>query len=385
MESESVEQSSALGGPGTGGDRQPMNGMNGMNGTKRFKASSRVTRTRVAWVLAATLGSTFFLSVIAIAVALETEVFDLGMAIASDVQAVFYLLAFVSGVVGFQWLLVLPVFPLRSREGLPSKWRSVAVGVAGGFWIALACVCLLEITRSALLMDWLPQLEQYEHMQLWTILHGGGALGCGFWFRHLEVRDAISQSGPGHGVSMKLTIAAAALVASALTVGGVAALAGAITSIFTHNNRWPGVGELGLYLLAGVAAVWCLWGWLLWRWKRGQDPGSWLSRWCSRLFIGSVIEVLASLPTVALSRHRGNCYCDDVSFAALVVGWSAGLIMFGPVVFLLPLGRRMRRLDSGRCRACGYDMSGNPRAARCPECGAGWRSERVASEQAAGT
>ena len=49
--------------------------------------------------------------------------------------------------------------------------------------------------------------------------------------------------------------------------------------------------------------------------------------------------------------------------------WVAALIVFLPTACLFHLDRR--RFAPGRCQRCGYDLSGLPPGAACPECGKG--------------
>jgi len=49
-------------------------------------------------------------------------------------------------------------------------------------------------------------------------------------------------------------------------------------------------------------------------------------------------------------------------------------VLLGPAVLLPALGRRRKRYYQSNCPVCGYDMSGNAAAERCPECGSGWKA-----------
>jgi len=73
-------------------------------------------------------------------------------------------------------------------------------------------------------------------------------------------------------------------------------------------------------------------------------------------------------------RRKSSCYCGEGTFWTLVLSLSVGAVVLGPAIILLPVRRRQLRMVQGRCRACGYDMSGTPGLARCPECGAGWKA-----------
>lgn len=136
---------------------------------------------------------------------------------------------------------------------------------------------------------------------------------------------------------------------------------------------------------ASILAAWMvMWGFasvLIGAFLRRGSGESRLHLVAKRLFIGSVVEAVSVIPLDVMMRRRTSCYCDEGTFFTLFICATVGLIALGPMVFLLPLGRRRRRLEAGRCPLCGYDMSATPKAERCPECGAGWKADE-SSEQA---
>ena len=93
------------------------------------------------------------------------------------------------------------------------------------------------------------------------------------------------------------------------------------------------------------------------------------------LFLGTIVEAAAVIPLDIMIRRKTSCYCAEWTFFSLTALWSVGLLVLGPAVCLLPFGRRRKRINQGRCPACGYDRHGLDDETRCPECGAGWRDD----------
>ncbi len=135
----------------------------------------------------------------------------------------------------------------------------------------------------------------------------------------------------------------------------------------TADHAW------GIALLGSLLAGWCVGTPLLVAFMKRGPRETQLSRIASTIFLGTIIEAVAIIPLDVMVRRRTNCYCAEGTYWALGFCGSAGLLFLGPAIYLLPLGRRRKRLSEGRCEACGYDMRGKPDADRCPECGAGWR------------
>ena len=136
----------------------------------------------------------------------------------------------------------------------------------------------------------------------------------------------------------------------------------------------PGPGEaLGWALLGLFAINWILATPLLMAFAdRAASHEDLLARVATRLFAGTVIEVLAVMPLDVLARERERCSCSRGTLQAVWIGTAIGVILFGPVVFFVLLARRRTRWPGGRCGACGADVGDALVVKRCPACGAGW-------------
>jgi hypothetical protein len=167
---------------------------------------------------------------------------------------------------------------------------------------------------------------------------------------------------------------------SALIAGTAAALLVA-SSLIALTVAWdlvvkPAPGPENRIL--GHAMCWTVivsWGaatLLVARFLKRSDRETAMARLSARLFLGTVVEAGAIIPLDVMVRRKNDCYCFSPTLWGLTVCLAVGSMALGPVVWLVPLGKRRRRWR-GHCESCGYDMSGLKDAARCPECGAGWR------------
>jgi hypothetical protein len=269
----------------------------------------------------------------------------------------------------FQFVLFLPVLAPRKREGAVSVWRSVVGGVAVACIVAAlgyACVFVAD--------NMLPALRSTAELIHLIVLSTAGLVGLrsGFWFHSLS---ATSQ----HNLTAMIIICAAC-AAALVSVAVLALFAACVRSPSAESYLNQGRSLVTVWhstLFAALALFvvsWIVWGVLLHRYKSGKHPAEFVSKVAAKLFVGTVIEAAAIVPLDVYVRRKSDCYCNEGTFWALLTCWTVGLIMFGPMVFILPLGRRARRLWNGRCRACGYDLSATTHLPRCPECGAGWRT-----------
>lgn len=264
-----------------------------------------------------------------------------------------------------QVALVLPAFPSRREHGQPTWIRSLVSGFGLATVIAVPLGSVLAVFRIPdwLGLDWFSDGINVFHLML------GLACGLGLLIApHIRryCRD---------GVPLLLSVVIAAFIAATL-VGGLVGIAGDVLRMAMQSAN-PAAPELDedVILLAGLGAMalsWIVFTPLMFAFKGTHEPDTFISKLASRLFIGTVIEVVATIPIDIMVRRRSTCHCSDGSFWALIIGLSAGFIVLGPVVVLLPLGRRFQRRSLGRCRACGFDMRGCLGAPVCPECGTAW-------------
>ncbi len=165
-------------------------------------------------------------------------------------------------------------------------------------------------------------------------------------------------------------VACICALCAATLLGGLGFVAMSLWSV-THDHD-PPEQAFGVVLTA-ILVMWTFATPLLGAFLGRRPDETRLHLVAKRLFIGSVVETVSMIPLDVMVRRKSNCYCGEGTFFALLICSTVGLVALGPMIFLLPLGRRRRRLEAGRCPLCGYDMSAIPRAERCPECGAGWR------------
>lgn len=110
--------------------------------------------------------------------------------------------------------------------------------------------------------------------------------------------------------------------------------------------------------------------------RRGPTNGQ-LKRIATRLFGGTVIEAVASIPLLRMLKQRDSCVCATFTAYSIFISTVAGLVVLGPIIFLVILGRR-RRYTSDLCGACG---AAHPmhETEPCPVCGTGWKTNSIAS------
>jgi hypothetical protein len=136
--------------------------------------------------------------------------------------------------------------------------------------------------------------------------------------------------------------------------------------VFDDESAWWAL--LGITLLNWVLATPLLLAFA----SRSHSAEDHLRRVATVLFAGTVIEILAVTPLDVLARRHEDCWCGRGTLLAISLALTVGLVLVGPVVFLVLLARRRRRWPGGKCAACGADIGEDLRIARCPACGAGW-------------
>lgn len=290
----------------------------------------------------------------------------------SVLAAIRYGLTNVEGAVGafavavLQLCFLVPVRrPGERDDARVSWWRVLAAGLGMGACVMGIGLGVLHVLQ---VFDVFPMTGDRE--RTWWFLGGMFVIG-------LPLAVYFKRRFRG-GMPVVFSLLVAGMVCG-LLVGAMAGAALGAWGLVTSNS--PGDRVAAISIVASVIVGWVVAGPLVLGFMR-RGPKSLLveyrlARLAHRLFIGTAIEALAILPIDVMVRRRTSCYCAEGTFWSLILMGSAGLLALGPMVFLVPLGRRRQRLVDGCCPACGYDMTATPKAERCPECGVGWRTARV--------
>lgn len=119
-----------------------------------------------------------------------------------------------------------------------------------------------------------------------------------------------------------------------------------------------------------IPLSWVGWGLLLWIYAKDWNRMRVLSRLSTMLFAGSLLELLATVPSHMIVIRRPGCLVGIGTAMGIIAGLNVMFFSFGPmiaVLFLRPRYRREQAMGSQFCEVCGYDLRASP--VRCPECG----------------
>lgn len=172
----------------------------------------------------------------------------------------------------------------------------------------------------------------------------------------------------GKGRSVRSSLFAAGGVIGFLLFAFVAAVV-EVSGLDGPNTLGGAWGVFALCLALG----WAVATPLLIAFSRPGPREDIVARLARRILAGTIIEVALIIPLDVIVRRRGSCYCAAGTYWALTICGFVGVIVLGPAVLCPLLAKRRKAWYGGHCGVCGYDMSGSPDAARCPECGTGWK------------
>jgi hypothetical protein len=181
------------------------------------------------------------------------------------------------------------------------------------------------------------------------------------------------------GWPLRISLAVAGAGAALLFLGLLWGVAGAIE---LAGGDVPGVWLSEGWWIGFMVAGWAVATPLLIAFCRRGPRETLLGRVAARLFLGTIVEVIAVIPLDVMIRRRTDCYCWAPTFYTLLICAGVGMFALGPAIWLPLLARRRTRWYAGKCDVCAYDMSGTPDAERCPECGAGWKQLKGADQPA---
>ncbi len=255
--------------------------------------------------------------------------------------------------------------PAAKTDPRPGWWRCIACGMSLGILAGLLLYFVVFATQFFIQFDF--SLSDWP--VIWTCLALSVlASAVAAVILHHKFRSGIPAK-----VSLFFIVFLAGLLLLCFVLTTLDGIEYAQQLITNSQDDLPEtlwkVMIVGTPLLGWIAATP-----LVFAFARRGPAESQVSRLANRLFIGTVVELVVTIPLFAMIRRRSSCFCSEGTFWSLILCGSIGLITLGPAIFLLPIGRSRRRYADGCCPACGYDMNATPKADRCPECGAGWRA-----------
>lgn len=230
-------------------------------------------------------------------------------------------------------------------------------------WVFLALYLLLISALS------LPFLSDSDALALWLILAGIMVAGHGlFIFGSGTVR--LCHPIRKHRLWMPV------LAASFMLLVLSAALTLAIMELMEVGKQPNWDENLFIIVFWSVApVVWFFWGVVLWFHVRNRPRLKVMSRLAGIVFVGSLAELLAAVPSHIVVSRRPGCLVGLWTMLGILAGIYVMLFTFGPAIVLLFLRPRYRReqMESAtpHCPRCDYDLRGTLSAGRtsCPECG----------------
>ncbi len=249
-------------------------------------------------------------------------------------------------------------------RGMSIRWRLMLL-----MWIAQTLVAWL--LPMVLLGAWDEPLGYLSEREPLLV-----ALAVGAGLAALQAIFLFPVRKPGlkrTGRSVWLTMGAAGFAGAALLTAMCAAGAEVYATLLNGPEivDWNTMFWIVL-VIQGLA--WAVATPLLVAFTKHERRETMLGRVASRLFTGSIVEVVAIVPLDVMVRRKHDCYCGAGTFWALVICCGVGAFALGPAIYLPILAKRRKRWYGGHCEICGYDMRGTPNADRCPECGSGWKS-----------
>lgn len=301
----------------------------------------------------------FWLPVVGLSPASSRSLVDTVARSAGDADYALGMAVLIGAISVLQGTFLLPVrAPEAAKPGPAGRFLAFLLG---GMAFGIMAVIVFSVGLLALnsvdiylAFDW-----NYETWQSWAVFGAASACATG-----------IMAACCPRGTPLWLSLVIAGLGAATLLAGVLLALIDAVELI--RGEEFDG-WVYPLAVLPAFALAWCVSTPLLVAFARKRPHDTALTRIASTMFIGTIVEAAAVIPIDVMVRRKTDCYCGEGTFWALTFSAGVGVLVLGPAILLMPLGRRRRRLLAGRCGVCGYDMAGTPDASRCPECGAGWR------------
>lgn len=189
---------------------------------------------------------------------------------------------------------------------------------------------------------------------------------------------------PGKGKGLKRSLVTAGFVIGVLCLAALMGIGEAMQTLGSYRLSLGVDLPGGEYTAAGLVVIvaWCIATPVLIRFARPGRRERVLSRLARKLFMGTIVEVALLIPLDVMIRRKTDCYCWSGSYWALTLCGFVGVFALGPAIYLPLLAKRRATWYGGHCGVCGYDMGGNLRAERCPECGSGWKTSDEHAEKA---
>jgi hypothetical protein len=243
--------------------------------------------------------------------------------------------------------------PLAVRPGRFRRWIKSDMLVLR--WVFLALYLLIA---GGLFVRWLEDWhEPFFLVILLAVLASQALLILG--------TGTVRLCHPIRRRRLILPIAGAATMMTLLVAGLLAAL----WELLNLDKLDLPAGDY-LFFIA-LALSWIGWGVLLWIHVKDRAKYSMLSRLAACLFAGSLLELLATVPSHIIVSRRPGCLVGLATMMGIAAGLCVMFVSFGPMIFVLFL-RPRHRAELGadghpHCPGCGYDLFASRE--RCPECG----------------